>query len=112
MEHDPWARAPVSEAGPLLSAETKRRSDSLLAWWFAFFALRDQHTSCMTSGTGPPCHRLGRPGAHRGRFPMAFRGASGRVRFKKGFTRRAAVILSLLSHLLHPFASELCFALS
>jgi hypothetical protein len=38
---------------------------------------------------------------------MAFRGASGRVCFKKGFTPRAAVMLSLLSHSLCPFASEL-----
>jgi hypothetical protein len=81
------------------------------AWRFAFFALGNQHTSCMTCGTEPPCHRLGRPSAHRGRFPMAFRSASRRVHFKKGFTPRAAVILSLLSHLLRPFASELCFAL-
>jgi hypothetical protein len=29
------------EAGPLLSAEMERRGGSLLAWWFAFFALRD-----------------------------------------------------------------------
>jgi hypothetical protein len=112
MEHDPWARAPVSEAGPLLSVDTKRRSDSLLAWRFAFFALGDQHTSCMTCGARPSCHRLGRPGAHRGRFLVAFRGASGRVCFKKGFTPRAVVILSLVSYLLCPFASELCFALS
>jgi hypothetical protein len=111
MEHDPWARAPVSEAGSLLSAETKRHSDSLLSWQFAFFSLGDQHTSCITCGAGPPCHRLGRPSAHQGRFPVAFRGVSGRVRFKKGFTPRAAVILSLLSYLLCPFASELCFVL-
>jgi hypothetical protein len=30
-EDDSWARAPVSKAGPLLSAEMKRRDGSLLA---------------------------------------------------------------------------------
>jgi hypothetical protein len=45
MEHDSWAQAPVSEAGPLLLAETKRHGDSLLSWWFAFFALGDPHPS-------------------------------------------------------------------
>jgi hypothetical protein len=40
-EYDSWARAPVSEAGPLLSAEMKRRGGSLLAWRFAFFAHGD-----------------------------------------------------------------------
>jgi hypothetical protein len=29
---------------------------------FAFSALGDQHTSCMTCGPGPPCQRLGRLG--------------------------------------------------
>ena len=29
---------------------------------FAFSALEDQHTSCMTCGPGPPCHRLGHMG--------------------------------------------------
>jgi hypothetical protein len=106
-EYDSWAWAPVSEVGSLLSAEMKRRGDSLLAWWFAFFALGDPHTSCMTCGPRPPCHRLGHPGAHRGRFLVAFWGASGRVCFKKGFTPRVAVMLSLLSHSLRPFASEL-----
>jgi hypothetical protein len=37
-EDDSWARAPVSEAGPLLSAEMKRCGGSLLAWRLAFFA--------------------------------------------------------------------------
>jgi hypothetical protein len=30
-EYDSWARAPVPEAGPLLSVEMKRRGGSLLA---------------------------------------------------------------------------------
>jgi hypothetical protein len=111
MEHDPWARALVSKAGPLVSAKMKGSTTMgggmLLTRRFAFFALRNQHTTCMTCGTGPPCHRPGRPGAHRGRFPVAFRGASGRICFKKGFTSRAAVMLSLFSRSLRPFASEL-----
>jgi hypothetical protein len=40
-EDDSWAWAPVSEAGPLLSTEMKRRGGSLLAWRFAFFTHRD-----------------------------------------------------------------------
>jgi hypothetical protein len=67
---------------------------SLLAWRFAFFALGDQHTSCMTCGPGPPCHRLGCFGARRARFSAASRGATGRVFLEKGFTPRAAVTLS------------------
>jgi hypothetical protein len=39
MEHDSWAWAPVPEAGPLLSVETKRHGDSLLAWRFAFLEI-------------------------------------------------------------------------
>jgi hypothetical protein len=38
----------------------------LLVWRLAFFALGDPHTSCMTCGPGPPCHRLDCFGA-RGR---------------------------------------------
>jgi hypothetical protein len=33
----------------------------LLVRRFAFFALEDQHASCMTCGTGPPCHRMDTP---------------------------------------------------
>jgi hypothetical protein len=54
-EYDLWARASVSEARPLLSAEMKRRGGSLLAWWFAFFALGDRRPRSMTRGPGPPC---------------------------------------------------------
>jgi hypothetical protein len=67
---------------------------SLLMWQFAFSALGDQHTSCMTCGPGPPCHRLGCFGARRARFSTASRGASGGVYLEKGFTPRAAVTLS------------------
>jgi hypothetical protein len=57
-EYDLWARAPVLEAGPLLSAEMKRRGGSLLAWWFTFFALGDRRPKSMTRGPGPPCQGL------------------------------------------------------
>jgi hypothetical protein len=67
---------------------------SLLAWRFAFFALGDPHTSCMTCGPGPPCHRLGCFGARQARFSAASRGTSGRVCLEKGFTPRATVMLS------------------
>jgi hypothetical protein len=77
---------------------------SLLAWRFAFSALGDQHTSCMTCGPGPPCHRLGCFGARRARFSTASRGASERVCLEKGFTPRAAVTLS---HSL-PIAAPFC----
>ena len=53
-EYDSWARAPVSEAGPLLSAEMKRRGGSLLAWRFAFFAHGYRFRRRMTRGPGPP----------------------------------------------------------
>jgi hypothetical protein len=86
-EHDSWAWAPVSEAGPLLSAEMKRRDGLLLAWWFAFFAHGDQRPSSMTHGPGPPCQRLGRLGARRARFSATSRGVSGGVFLKKGFPR-------------------------
>jgi hypothetical protein len=102
---------PVSETGPLFSAEMKRRTtaggSSLPVWRFAFSALRDPHTSCMTCGPGPPCHRLGCFGARRARFFAASWGASGRVFLEKGFTPRVAVTLSHSLQLLRPFAFEL-----
>jgi hypothetical protein len=97
-EYDSWVRAPVSETGSLFSAKMKRRTtaggSSLLTWWFAFSALRDQHANCMTCGSGPPCRRLGCSGARRARFSAASRGMSGRVFLEKGLTPRAAVIIS------------------
>jgi hypothetical protein len=57
-EYDSWAQAPVLEAGPLLSAEMKRRGGSLLAWRFAFFAHGDRRPRSMTRGPRPPCQRL------------------------------------------------------
>jgi hypothetical protein len=54
-EYDSWAWAPVSEAGPLLLAEMKRRGGSLLVWRFTFSAHRDRRPRSMTRGPEPPC---------------------------------------------------------
>jgi hypothetical protein len=58
-EHDPWARALVSEAGALLLAEMKRRGGSLLAWRFSFFTHGDRRPRSMTRGLGPPVLEAG-----------------------------------------------------
>jgi hypothetical protein len=109
-EYDSWARAPVSETGPLFSAEMERRTTAgdglLFTWRFAFPALGYPHTSCMTCGPRPLCHRLGYFSARRARFPAASRGASGSVFLEKGFTSRAVVTLSHSFQLLRPFAFE------
>jgi hypothetical protein len=83
--YDSWARAPVSEAEPLLSVEMKRRGGSLLAWRFAFFAHGGRRPRSMTRGPGPPCQRPVRLGARRARFSAASWGVNGRVLLKKGF---------------------------
>jgi hypothetical protein len=70
-EYDSWARALVSEAGPLLSEQMKRRGGSLLAWRFAFFAHGDRRPRRMTRGPGPPCQRLGHLGARWASFSVA-----------------------------------------
>jgi hypothetical protein len=74
-EDDSWAQAPVSETRPLLPAKMERRTTagggSLLTWRFAFLAIGDPHTSCMTCGPGPPCQRLGCFGAHWTRWARA-----------------------------------------
>jgi hypothetical protein len=63
-EYDSWARASVSEAGPLLSAEMKRcitaGSGVLLTRWFTFSAQGGRRPRSMTRGPRPPCKRLGR----------------------------------------------------
>ena len=86
-EYDLWARAPVLEAGPLLSAEMKRHGGSLLAWRFAFFAHGDRRPRSMTRGPGPSFQGLDRLGARRVRYSAASRGVSGGVFLKKGFPR-------------------------
>jgi hypothetical protein len=72
-------------------------------WRLAFFALEDPHTSYMTCGPGPPCHRLGCFGARQARFSAASRGTSRGVFLEKGFTPRAAVTLSHLLPTAAPF---------
>jgi hypothetical protein len=61
-EHDSWAWAPVPEAGPLLSAEVKRRTTAgggvLLTRRFAFSAHGRQRPRSMTRGPGPLGQRL------------------------------------------------------
>jgi hypothetical protein len=61
-EYDSWARAPVPEAGSLLSAEVKRHTTAdggvLLTRRFAFSAHGGQRPRSMTRGPGPPCQRL------------------------------------------------------
>jgi hypothetical protein len=71
----------MPEADPLLSAEAKRRSDLLLAWRFAFPALGDQRTSCMTCGAGLPRHWLGTPVCTGGDFPWRFGARAGESAF-------------------------------
>jgi hypothetical protein len=43
---------------------------------FAFFALEGQRASCMTRGTGPPCHGMDTPVCIGGRLLAALRGGS------------------------------------
>jgi hypothetical protein len=63
-EYDSRAQAPVSEAGPLLLAEMKRRfiadGGMLLMRRFAFSAHEGRHPRSMTRGPWSPCQRLGR----------------------------------------------------
>jgi hypothetical protein len=76
-EYDSWARTPVPEAGPLLSAEMERRGGSLLVWRFAFFALGDPQHSCMTLWAWAPVSEAGSPWCASGEI---FCGVSGRER--------------------------------
>jgi hypothetical protein len=82
-EHDSWARAPVPEAGSLLSAEVKRRTTvgggMLLTWRFAFSTHGDRRPRSMTRGPGPPCQRLGHLGARWARSSTVLRGVSGGI---------------------------------
>jgi hypothetical protein len=106
----------MSEARLLSSAEMKRRittgSGSPLAWRFASLTPGDQHTSCMTCGTGPPCHRLGTLVCIRGDFPWRFGARAGESAFKKGFIPRVAAMpcFSPTHCALSPPSSLLCVA--
>jgi hypothetical protein len=102
-EHDSWARAPVSEARQLLSAEMKRCDSPLLTRRFAFFAHGGRRPRSMTRGPGPPCQRLGRLGARQARFSAVSWGVNGGVLLKKDSPECG----SHSFHLPHPFAFEL-----
>jgi hypothetical protein len=75
-EYDSWARAPMLEVGPLLSAEVKRHTTAgggvLLARRFAFSAHESRRPKSMTRGPRPPCQRLGTPVCIGGGFPWRF----------------------------------------
>jgi hypothetical protein len=81
-EYDSRAQAPVSEAGPLLSAEMKRRITAgggvHLTRQFTFSAHRGRRPRSMTRGPELPCQRLGRPGVRRARS-SASRGVNGGI---------------------------------
>jgi hypothetical protein len=82
-EHDSWARVPVPEAGPLLSAKVKRRTTAgggmLLTWRFAFSTHGGRRPRSMTRGPGPPCQRLGLLGARRVTSSAVLWGISGEI---------------------------------
>jgi hypothetical protein len=59
---------------------------------FASFTLGDQRTSCMTCGTGPPCHRLGTLVCIGGDFSWRFGARVGESTFKKGFIPRVVAM--------------------
>jgi hypothetical protein len=96
-EYDSWAQAPVSETGPLLSAEVKRHTTAgggvLLTWRFVFSAHGDRCPRSMTHGPGPPCQRLGRPSARRVRSLAASQGVSGGIFLLKGIPPSVVAIL-------------------
>jgi hypothetical protein len=106
-EHDSWARAPMAEAGPLVSAEAKRRTTAgggvFLTRRFAFSTHGGRRPRSMTRGPEPPCQRLVRPSAHRARSLAASRGRQwGNPSLKRDSPERGSH-----SHCSHrPFALE------
>jgi hypothetical protein len=69
-----------------------RGGSTLLVRWFAFFALEDQRASCMTCGTGPPCHGMDTPVCIGGGFSRRFEAGAGESSFKEGFIPRVAAM--------------------
>jgi hypothetical protein len=59
---------------------------------FAFFTLEGQNASCMTCGTGPPCHGMDTPVCIRGDFSRHFEAEAGESAFKEGFIPRVAAM--------------------
>jgi hypothetical protein len=90
-----------------MKRRTTTGGGSLLVWRFAFSALGDQHTSSMTCGLGPSCHKLGCFGARRAGFSAASRGASGESALKRDSPRVQQLHFRIISQLMRPFASEL-----
>jgi hypothetical protein len=64
----------------------------LLVRRFAFFALEGQRASCMTCGTGPPCHGMDTPMCVGGGFSRRFETGAGESAFKEGFIPRVAAM--------------------
>jgi hypothetical protein len=69
-----------------------RGGSTLLVRRFAFFALEDQRASCMTCGTGPPCHGMDTPVCIGGGFSRRFEAGAGESAFKEGFIPRVAAM--------------------
>jgi hypothetical protein len=93
-----WAAAfgEDEEAGPLLSAETKRRTtidgSVLLTRRFTLSAHGGRHPRSMTCGPGPPCQRLGTSVCNEGDFPWRLGAQARESAFKKGFIPRVAAM--------------------
>jgi hypothetical protein len=69
------------------------RGGSLLpVQWFAFFAHEGQRASCMTRGTGAPCHGMDTLVCIGGSFSWCFEARAGESAFKEGFIPRAAAM--------------------
>jgi hypothetical protein len=64
----------------------------LLVRRFAFFALEEQRASCMTCGTGPPCHRMDTPVCIGGDCSRRFEAGAGESAFKEGFIPRVTAM--------------------
>jgi hypothetical protein len=75
----------------------------LLVRRFAFFALEDQRASCMTCGTGAPCHKMDTLVSIGGDFSRCIEAGAGESAFKEGFIPRVAAM---------PCFSPTCGALS
>jgi hypothetical protein len=106
-EYDSWARAPVPEAGPLLSVEMKRRTTAgggvLFTQRFTFPAHGGRRPRSMTRGPEPPCQRLGHLGACRARSSVVLWGVSwGNLSLKRDSPERG----SHSHHSQRPFALE------
>jgi hypothetical protein len=69
-----------------------RGGSTLPVWRFAFFALEGQRASCMTCGTGPPCHGMDTSACIGGGFSRRFEAGARESSFKEGFIPRVAAM--------------------